>query len=370
MKSDLFFSSYKLQPWDMGELQGPFPRTEIMCIRQSSACPPDDSFCLSPVSFEQVPCDEAQCLPGSCTRTSILVDKNDSILLKGMPLPENTLSIQEKNLPALNNPQNQGEKTDEKDTNEGENHPEIVMPEPARILGCFDAVGIWTTDRSQCAENQKRYVKPAGISDDVQDEQIDHVIEVKFIPETRKSELLQHILTSTTEAGNRIDKMLENQQLPQDVRTELEQKLERLRIVERTAPESDLPARGLQLLADAVAGELTTVQTIVTTWMESPGQTFPVTVTDRLDRIFSTLPSIFGLLIQENIPLESTTMDAYINAQQTYDFVRPSCMENADSCANLSQAIDALEPLFAAFHLSLESAGRMDLEEQIDLLMQ
>lgn len=385
MKSDVFFSTYTLQPWDLGPLQGPFPRTETMCIMQSSACPPDEPSCLGPVSLEQIACDDAKCLNGSCTRLSILVDQTDTIVNQ-RPITVPPV------LPLVMVPSDNGEVTmDKEGPDEGHNelpdmtHAEgndnrgMIAPDILKPLGCFTETGGWTADRSQCAANQKPYVQPSVLGNDVREQQpeqliqpkiIEDAIEAQFIPDARKAALIQNLLSSTVEAGGRISSILENPDLPDAIRMKLEQQQEALRTVQHTASEPDQQSvRDLQHLADTVAIQLSSVQEATAAW-HTETIAPPLSVMDKLDRIFTALPSIFGLLLQEKIPVESPVMDNYFSAQQIYDPLRSACMTSAETCGDLIQAINALEPVFATIRLSLEKAERNDLEQQIDLFLQ
>jgi hypothetical protein len=383
MLSDIFFSTYKLEPWDTGTLPAPFPRTETMCIIQSSACPPEDSSCLSPVSLEQVSCDDLRCVTGACTRMSVLVDQTDTIVSQTTTIPTGSSG------PSGGDGENQeeGERTGENQesgngttsgsSGSGESGTTGIT-QTTRAVGCFDAAGIWTTDRSRCAVDQKQFVEPTGSTQGQSPEAgtaeeqkaIERKIEPQFVSDTRKSALVQSLLASTVEATGRISRMLESPNLPQDVRFILEQKIEALRMAQQSVSQEEQSVRDLQLLADSVAVSLGEVQQTVTFWMESNPQDFPITVTDKLDRLFASLPSVFGILLQEGIPIESTTMDGYLVAQQTYDAVRGECMADANSCGKLSQVLDTLEPVFAGIRLSLERAGRTDLEQQLDSVLQ
>lgn len=382
LRSDIFFATYKLEAWDTGSLPGPFPRTETMCIVQSSPCLPTDPSCLSPVSLEQVSCDDMKCVAGACTRMTVLVDQNDTIVSNVASGTSGTSG-------------GSGKKTDDEKKEDVEKHENenketgttkekaadgTVSIQTTKALGCFDENGQWTTDRSKCASDQKKFVEPtsSGTSGQSQNTEptkeeqkvVEQTIEAQFVPDTRKTALAQHILSSTVEAIGRIGRILQNPLLPPATKTALERRLESLRSVQNIVSTSDQSIRDLQILADSVSNDLNGVQESITEWMESNPRNFPVTVTDRLDRIFTALPSIFGILLQEGIPLESSIMDAYLVAQQTYDPIHTECTSNSASCGKLTQVLDALEPVYAGIRLSLEKAGRTDLEQQIDSLLQ
>lgn len=371
--------TYKLEPWDTGSLPGPFPRTEVMCIVQSSPCAPTDPSCLSPISLEQVSCDDARCIAGTCTRMNVLVDQNDTIVSNVASGTSGTSGTQQNGGQGSNENKNEDDNKGTGNTQGTVNVGQTVTVETTRALGCFDKDGLWTTDRTQCATDQKKFVEPtasgtsgqSGIAATPEEEKIvERTIESQFVPDTRKIALVQNILSSTVEATGRIERILGNPLLPPATRTALEQRLESLRSIQDLVSSNDQSVRDLQVLADSVANDLNGIQQTVTDWMESNPRDFPVTVTDKLDRIFSALPSIFGILLQENIPIESSTMDSYLIAQQTYDAVRDECMTSSETCSKLSTVLDALEPVYANIRLSLEKAGRTDLEQQMDSILQ
>jgi len=383
--SDKFFSTYKLEPWDTGALPGPFPRSETMCIMQLSACLPGDPFCLSPISLEQVPCEDSRCGSATCTRMAVFVDQTDTIV-SDLPAAGTTPGGK----PAIATDGNNGDRGDTKGKsdshdNEGTSDQSAkseqikkISAETTAILGCFDASGTWTTDRTRCAINQKPFVEPKAAESAEKQESADNkeeekilvrVIESQFVPDTRKLALVQNLLSSTNEASGRISRLLENPNLPPDVRTELNLQFETLRSVQQSASTDSQSVRDVQLLADVVATQLNEAQQTVNAWKASMPRNIPVTVTDKLDRIFAALPSVFGVLQQEGMTVDASTIDQYIQSQELYDVIHADCVNNSASCANLSKVIDALEPVFASIHLLLETAGRTDLEEKIDAVL-
>lgn len=354
MASDTFFSTYKLEEWDFGQLPGPFPRQETLCIIRRSSCSSDDASCLSPVSLEQIACEDTACLSGACTRTTVLVDQNDVI-------------VNQKTASASNDTTDDAQSSATSRTDDSQTGDR-------RSLGCFDSAGSWTTDRSRCAGDQKRYVNPAVSDgsggekrhDPQQRKEWEQKIEREFVSDTRKNAIVEHLLSSTTEATGRIERILENPSLPDDTRVALEAQQEQLRIAQHTASEPDQSVRDLQLLANTVTERLETVQKTVTVWASTSR---PLTVTDRLDHLFVTLPSIFNILLQAQLPLESKTAEAYIGAQQLYEPVREDCLADAVVCRELSRVLDALEPVFLDMKMLIDQSGRTDLEQQIKLLL-
>lgn len=381
MRSDVFYASYTLQPWDIGELKGPFPRTEPMCVITRSSCAPTDTNCISAVTIEQISCDDPACTSGLCTRSTVLVDKDDIIVSASTVTTsgsETQKEEEEKRQEEVKKAEEQAKEEAQKQqentgSNTGTSNTDI-RTQPA--LGCFDAQGIWTTDRTKCATNQQPYVEPQASTQSGQGStekpeertKAEKEIEDKFVPETRRTALVQNLLSSTTEAVGRIDRLLENPTLPPDAREELQKTQEVLRTVQRTVSDEQT-VKDLQGLADTASKGLESVQETAER-LGTTAITPPTTVLSRLERILAGLPSIFGLLLNEGVPVDSMIIDGYLSAQSVYDRVQPACVQQPDTCSDLSQVIDALEPVFAGLRLSLETSGRSDLEVQIEALLQ
>lgn len=392
-----FSARYTFQQWDFQNLQGPFPRNETMCITQVSDCAINESFCISPVSLQQVPCEEQFCKEPECFKHFVFVDKDDGIIT-GTPntkdaindnkgkneeddeQEEDTDELEDKiiDVNIVQNSDDNQQKENESPTNRPQESIEAHTNDSLKVvtLGCFNSLGAWTTDRSQCATNQKPYVEPSSTLEDstqseavVQDESvIQSSIEELFIPDTRKNTLIQQLLSSATEAEGRLHNILENPALTDALRASLMQRLESIQTIQRSLAEPTVTIMRLQEIAGTLVAELHSIQQIVKV-LSSKETAPPETVTNRLDRIFTQLPTVFTTLLQEGIPVDSMTTQGFISAAQLYDVVRTECMATPSTCSKLSAVLDLLDPVFTNIHQSLESANRGDLEAKIDELL-
>ncbi len=374
---EVFVTKNTFQPWDLGKMEGPFPRSETMCVIERSSCPPNDPSCLSPVSIEQIPCSDARCTSGACTRMTIQVDEGDNIIGNATVVPVD---------PSKTPPSNPGEPTRENPTGTEEKptiEPTVGEPIPTvrqqgPILGCFAEDGSWTVDRTLCAADQARFTQgqqqpsPAAASPEVSRE-TRMQIEEQFVPDTRKAALVQNLLSLTIEAVGRLSLILENPTLSNELRINLSSTMEWLRAVQRTAAEESQSINDLQLLADEVGQRLVETQLAVITWAESSGRPAlppPQTLTDKMDKILMALPSAFGLLQAEMIMIPQEALTGFVEAQAVYELVKPACLANSNTCGELNKVIDLLVPVVASLKTAIDTAGRPDLEVQIDLLMQ
>ncbi len=353
---------------EKGNMGNPSPT----CVIERSACPPNDPSCLSPVSIEQIPCSDARCATGACTRMTIHVDKGDNI-------------GKAKVNPFAGPPQTDLSASGETSGNHQETETPIMNPgapigtttTQGPILGCFAEDGSWTSDRSLCAVDQARFPQgqppplPQGLVEISRETSLQ--IEEQFVPDTRRTALVQNLLSLTIEAVGRLSLILENPTLSPDLRMNLSGTMEWLRAIQRTVSEEDHSINDLQMLADEVGKRLVDTRLAVIAWVESSGRTSlppPQTLTDKMDKILMALPSAFSLLQAEMIMIPDVAISGFVEAQAVYEIIKPTCLSNSDTCGELNKVVDLLVPVVAALKTAIDTAGRSDLEAQIDLLMQ
>lgn len=399
MLYSMFLSKYTFQPWDMQDLQGPFPRPETMCIMQQSDCPLDDEFCISSISLSQVPCDVELCSSIACKRQSVFVDSKD-ILVKNAAESTLLIPLQGSNSSAVTSAlymNNVVTSTPGNAVLNGtftENAQETILPMPTPNLGCFTETGTWTIDRTECAANQKPYVIPQvqtfvttqkteedtptlgsidpmdavrTVQYEKEEVEMQQTIEELFVPDTRKNTIVQSLLSSITETDGRLGIILSNTALPDTLRSSLVKEQEALDALQRTISAPNQSMLNLQQLGESVSKHLQTIQSIVQS-LQANRQP-PTTVTETLDAIFTGLPEVFSLLLQEEIPVDNMMISGYIGAEAAYSPIRTACIEHTASCGDLVQIIDALEPVYQSLQDSLEKAGKMDLQAKIDVLL-
>ncbi len=357
--ASVFFASQELQPWDLGKAEGPFPRTETMCVIQQTACPPNDPSCLSPVSLEQIECKD--CTGTKCTRFEVLVDERDNIL--GNAERENeegeTGSPTESRTSARSSAQSQATAR--------------TVPQTAP-LGCFTESGLWTTDRTACAPDQNRFLEQTDtvptITVTPPPEIIEREIERKLVPDTTRSSLIQTLLSSIFDASERLNSLL-RLPLSDELRLSITDTAEWLKNVQREAQEPDRNMHDLQELAGSVRTRLGDIQAAVSEWSSNqPTPTRdPNSLTDKMDSIFGGLAAAFGMVQKELIPLPSSVLSDYSQALSSYEGLKPACLANPNICGQLSSVVELLESVVAGLQQTLEEAGRQDLIEQIDAIL-
>lgn len=403
-----FLARYSFQQWDLQNLLGPFPRNETMCVSQVSDCPLNDPFCISSVSLQQVPCEEPFCKEPTCIKRVVYVDKDDAIV-GGSPGGQITNTNNQGNINnntkdgiiTVENHDTSSSDDSKNDNTSGKNDAisndtsdertqEVDNKTQNLNLGCFDEKGSWTTNRSDCSKNQKPYVVPQVQTFDTTREtvggtpapettstvdtasnknegEIQQKIEERFVPDTRKSTLVQSLLSSITEADGRLGTILSNAALPENVLSGLKKEREVLSSLQRAISAPNQSMLNLQQLGDSLSRHLQAIQTIVQSLQGDHKP--PTTVTEKLDAIFKGLPEVFSLLLQEGVTVDNTMISGYIGAEAEYSPIRTACMENTSSCNDLVRVIDALGPVYQSLQESLEKAGRTDLQGKIDALL-
>lgn len=405
-----FLARYSFQQWDLQNLSGPFPRNETMCVSQVSDCPLDDPFCLSSVSLQQVPCEASYCNGSTCIQRVVFVDKDD-VIVGGTPVVQTNTNDDKEDeeededqdededvTDGIRDTSGSDDKKDDDSNNQddngsdstGENTKETEKEVQNNALGCFDEKGNWTTHRSECSKNQKQYVVPQmkTVQSTAQGEQetttpvttstttvqdanteieIQQTIEELFVPEPRKSTLVQGLLSSITEADGRLSTILSNAALPEAIRSALTKEQEVLGSLQRSISAPNQSMRNLQQLGDSLSRHLQTIQTIVQSLQGDRKP--PTTVTEKLDAIFTGLPEVFSLLLQEGISVDNTMLSGYIGAEAEYSPIRTACMQNVSSCNDLVRVIDALGPVYQSLQDTLIKAERTDLQAKIDELL-
>jgi hypothetical protein len=346
--ASVFFASQKLQPWDMGPLEGPFPRKETMCVIQRSACDPGDASCVSPVSLEQIDC--RNCSGSTCTRIDVLVDERDNIL------------------------GNAGSgNTDEGESGTTTQEPTLRPAAQTAPLGCFNNQGAWTTDRNACASDQNRFLQQTGTIPTVTvlqvDSEIQREIDRQIVPDTTRSSTVQTLLSSIYDASDRLTSML-RLSLPDDLRAAVTDSIEWLKLVQRDAQDSSKTMKELQDLAASIGMRLEDIQVDVSAWSatQPTPQRNPETLTGKMDLIFGNLAAAFGIIQAELIVLPPSVFGDYSEALSLYEGLKPACLSNPDLCGRLTSVVDLLESAVMGLQQALEEAGRQDLIDQIDAM--
>ncbi len=358
--ASVFFARQTLEPWDMGALEGPFPRKETMCVVQRTACPPNDPSCLSPVSLEQIEC--KNCSGDTCTHIDILVDERDNILGN----VSTTLTEDEET-------RESGESETTRSSATSQATARTTVQETAQ-LGCFTDRGIWTTDRSACAADQNQFLQQNVTVPTIivtpPDEEIKREIDRQLVPDTTRSALIQSLLSSIFDASQRLNSML-FLPIPDQLRASVIDTAEWLKVVQRDAQQPERTISDLQQIAGSVYTKLSEIQNAVSDWSRDRPEPVrnPTSLTGKIDSVFGKIAAAFGIVQQELIPLPSSVLSDFTRAQSIYEGLKPACIANTDLCGELSSVVDLLESAVAGLQLTLEEAGRQDLIDRIDAML-
>ncbi len=361
ISASVFFARQKLEPWDLGVVEGPFPRKETMCVVQRTACPPNDPSCVSPVSLEQIDCKE--CSGDMCTRLDILVDERDNIL--GNVSPSQTTGETGTN--------QSGETQNTARSSAQSQATARTTVQQTAPLGCFTESGIWTTDRSACADDQNKFLQSTTtvptLTITPPDEEIRREIDRQLVPDTARSSLIQTLLASIFDASERLNSML-FLPIPDDLRGSIVDTIEWLRNIQRDAQDPNKTMSDLQNLAGSVHTQLSDIQTAVGDWSRNqPVPTRdPNSLTDKLDAIFGDIATAFSMVQEELLMLPSSVLSDFAQAQSAYEGLKPACLANTNLCGQLSSVVDLLESSVNGLRIMLEEEGRQDLIDRMDAM--
>jgi len=400
--SRLFFQTNKLEAWDLGSLEGPFPRTETMCQIRKSSCLPGDTSCLSDVTFEQTICSDPRCTTaGSCTQSQVKVDNNDNILgqtqagTSGRDLDENEKGEEDK----------EGKEDEERERNhDSENNSNTPVDmnfpvfstgetgtrttEEPRILGCFKPDGTWTTVRTECDSDQSKYIDQRNASTllppalqntttvftTTQEVQVREKIEQRFYSDGEREFQLNSLLTTAGDAAQQLGVLRERQELlPMEVITRVGETIEWLNQIVATFSEGTHSVNEIRQQAEDVRARIAATQTLVGSALQQSGiriERKPETLLTKMDRIFATIPGAFSLMQEEQVPIPAEALQYFLGAQEQYKAIKPECMADTNACLKLSDVISTLEQMIVYVKDSIQKAGKPELEQRINVLLQ
>ncbi|MDO8649577.1 MAG: hypothetical protein Q7R81_07420 [Candidatus Peregrinibacteria bacterium] len=275
-----------------------------------------------------------------------------------------------------------------------------------RRLGCFTQDGSWTTDRSQCAQNQQSFHQE--IIDRLQETHQQTPLEIKlqergdvesewtasapatdavapvetqvevhireqmkpiFVDTTRIDEKRQELLLAIQEAQTRLTLIQQSVTLPQYEDDYLTRSIGWLLSgfdyfsSERTIGE-------IEEMAASLKEVLTNTATIVAKVHAESGTELPriTSIVDRIQQLLDTVPSIIALLTDEGITVDEPTVIAYVDALQIFAEVREECGDTPSSCARLSEVLDHIEIMRNGIEVAITEANRLDIHEKIEAI--
>jgi hypothetical protein len=376
---DIFFNTMTFESWDLGDLPGPFPRTETMCVIKKSDCPANDTSCLSDLTFEQISCVDTACtLSSDCDRITVQVDKNDAIVSQVISKSSSSIN-QLGNTSSMNNgsrsssmsssglPFNMDFPPFNENTNTTDN----------RTLGCFADDGTWTTDRTKCAADQSRFLNPqtgggnssqASINPDIR-----AAIERRFVPDNERSEKVRILVENVRSAIDRLSRIANAGILSVDVTGEVSATVNWLKEVESAYANSDRTIDDIELQSANVRIRVEHVQRLIDDDFAQSGvleNRNPETLLSKTDKIFDVIPTAFSIMQEEGVTLTTPMLDFYLKAKNAYDAIKPSCQMTPDECLRLREVVEPLQQLVDAMKEAIDLAGRQDVADKIDLLFQ
>jgi hypothetical protein len=370
----IFFGTSQLKEWDVGNLKGPFPRAETMCILRSSSCPQSDPSCFGDTTFEQISCENTRCVGNQfCIRSQVFVDANDNMVSNAKPAAENNgQGNTDDKLPFnLNLP--------EFSLNEkGEDRNETIKAiDTGRPNGCYTPEGVWTTEREKCARDQSPFLDPAftGISntpsltaDPAREIAVRMKIEERFFPAEERALQLRSLLDSITGAIARLEQLKNMPNLPVENVAQIAATLEWMKQIETTYATGEHTIDAIRQQANALREKLTQTQTMVASVLQQAGIVVtkkPDSVLTGLEKILAEVTPAFQLMQEEGVTVPTEAYGLYLAAESSFAETNTACATNADACANLSEVIRLLEEMIAHLKTAINAAGKPDLEMRI-----
>jgi hypothetical protein len=355
------------------------------CVIPVSQCSDGQSTCGKPPIFTHVPCDSAECITdpscspaGSQQVTVSTINSSSSQAAAGGGSRNGNNNGNDVNNTAANNFEPGGSASSSVKSRVG-----VI----GNALGCFDFVGNWVTDRTQCDPNQQKHFKQVGGSSEasssmsaasesnqmsMQLDGNDHDLQVKFDKlfhtQPERDNAYAGLVNAVTIGLQHLN-TLSQQTLPADAAAtvasadnSLKTLLGDLSMGAPTVSETYVKAAQVTAILKATEKALAKVPELA-----APK---PETLTDPLDKVFTAMPNVFVFIAGQGIGLPQDVVAQYKTASDLYAVEKPLCLKHTDSCAQLSNVIGHLDTMRTEIMQALQSAGRTDLESQIDTLTQ
>jgi|GEM_PF-6393840 len=388
-----------------------------ICNLTVNPCSPFDQNCLATPVISQVSCSDSRCsnqlitVTGTsmCERTRVIVDRDGNVVGRfsgwtpaeeqngtsggstgGTSGGSNNIAGGGNNsisgdVPGIFGTTSGGSTGGDKPVITGDSNNKDG---PAR--GCFTRNGVWTTDRAFCDPDQGRFLggqrkeqvdtssEDSSNEKDSQDEaeqetEIRRLVEEKFRSKEECDVQLQSLLATTTDAIERLSLLVNRQVLPVETAQHVQAMIDWLKQVMTTYSLGDYSLEQIHGEAVRVHKSLEDTQFLITHSLEQSGVSLardPNSLLSKTDRIFSAIPTVLSLLQEQQVPVAPEALTVYQEASALYEEIKPVCLQDPDQCLRLVGVVERLQQMMDTLRASMNTAGRSDLEEKINILFQ
>lgn len=376
--------------------------TRPLCFHRETECAEGDTDCLASAKFIAIPCNDARCIknPTRCAAINFSTSRSSQ-----KSSEESESSSSSTDAPMLTIPpvpsfsKSSADSSASSESSSDRPWPPVLPPptfNPDRVNNqgsagfCYDKFGDKTTDRSQCDQamtlrkiqggmlpstgsnsSAAASVPTEAASSVARQEEhvIEQKIEVKFFPDEEKNRHLSALLDSASNALQRMEN-LSGQGLNETAMSAITEMSDWLKNVLRDFSTGDPGVREIQATAGELKERLQATQLIVASSMPRKPKLNPVSLIERLEPIIKVIPKALVIFGEEGVDLPSDAIDAYWKATELFTEVKPLCLANADECLRLREVISQLETMRSVMNDAMEKAGKPQIGDKIDTLLQ
>ena len=247
-----------------------------------------------------------------------------------------------------------------KRSEEDQKRMEAQMEEQRRMqgfMGCFNSSGMWTSNRSECDENQRKHLKEQIVEIDQNIRQKVKPVPVQTIPEEQVREEIREnllgdniteehrkkLLSVLEEAKTRMT-LLSKQELAPEVTDYLKRAIEWLdQGVVYFSSGVNAPEE-IRLMNQPVRDLMKQVGDLIASQKQLPKELPKIDpIVEKTELLVNKFRNAFVLLAQNGIGLDQTSLQAYVDAAQHFAEVKPACVDRGLNCGDLNQVLEKLK---------------------------
>lgn len=385
------------------------------CVLRLSSCAPSDVTCIESAVFVRASCADSRCLLPNNVCTAISGATSSAASSSARVAPSAAQQAQETvgDTNSDNGDQsittgNDGRRdtTNGSDSisvrDDGSERANNDSAEQQAPLGCYDSTGTWTDDRTQCATDQRQFLPVSATRnpsvlinglptppspsptttttaptvsatrDEVTADQQDSTLQTRFREIFRNEEerkaAINDLMATASSALERLQ-TLQNSTLASDAAAVVTDTSAWVSELLRSLSSDALTLQQVQAKADELKSRLQGTAQIVAVSVPAIVRK-PESLISKMDAILSGIPTVFSYMSEQGAAASSEAISEYQVAVGLYSTLRPKCLMNPDECLGMAGIIGHLETMRTNIADSLSAAGKTDLQNQIDAMMQ
>jgi hypothetical protein len=243
------------------------------------------------------------------------------------------------------------------------------------LLGCTDAKGLWTTDRSECSYQEIVHPDPVYVDPQVeaaQQEEIRRKMMDRYVAEEQSSQKQFLIVSLIGETLERLVAVRDANllSLPEQQKF-LDESIQWLRggqeyFAAAGRSEDEVAQmsgyiRQIVGYAQQVTDEARKARISATGSVPEIGAIF-----ERTEKMLNIVPDVLAILSTEGIEINQDVINAFGAIATRFAEIRSACMLDARVCGQLSEVLTGLEQLQAYVHSAIDAAGKPDVEQLVE----